>query len=130
MGFLAPAVAPMVAKNNCSLISYVPVFVCGSGDLTLDTANLLHPDEQEMAQRMEMEWKKWHVDHILEVRIDKVGRHTNTGTYEPAGHGDHAACEARRQVCLRCWCLPLGQTRLAPRGGWRSKDTGGSPPRM
>ena len=57
MGFLAPAVAPMVAKNNCSLISYVPVFVCGSGDLTLDTANLLHPYEQEMAQRMEMEWK-------------------------------------------------------------------------
>ena len=70
MGFLAPAVAPMVAENNCSLISYVPVFVCGSGDLTLDTANLLHPDEQEMAQRMEMEWKKWHVDHILEVRIE------------------------------------------------------------
>ena len=54
MGFLAPAVAPMVAKNNCSLISYVPVFVCGSGDLTLDTANLLHPDEQEMHHR---EWK-------------------------------------------------------------------------
>ena len=51
MGFLAPAVAPMVAKNGCTLISYVPVFV---DDSTLDTANLLHPDEQEMHHR---EWK-------------------------------------------------------------------------
>ena len=43
MGFLAPAVAPVVAKNGCSLTSaraassrHVPMRVCDSGDLTLD----------------------------------------------------------------------------------------------
>ena len=44
MGFLAPAVAPMVAKNGCTLISYVPVFV---DDSTLDTPTFSTPTSKK-----------------------------------------------------------------------------------